>query len=68
MHNYEHKKLIKAITNLDEVPVDSHAFSEWIHAKAHLEFLHDNARADELIIYASGEYTFGVECGTSIKK
>ena len=58
MHNYEHKKLIEAITKLDKVPVDSHAFSEWIHAEAHLEFLHDNARADELIIYASGEYTF----------
>ena len=58
MHNYEHKQLIQAITKLDEVPADSHAFSEWIHAEAHLAFLRENARADDLVIYASGEYTF----------
>ena len=58
MHNYEHKKLIEAITRLDEVPEDSKPFSEWIEAKAHLDFLRRNARADELVIYASGEYTF----------
>lgn len=58
MHNYEHKKLIEAITKIDELPADSHAFSEWIHAEAHLAFLRENAGADELVIYASGEYTF----------
>jgi hypothetical protein len=58
LHNYEHKQLIQAITKLDEVPADSHAFSEWIHAEAHLAFLRENARADDLVIYASGEYTF----------
>lgn len=58
MHNYEHKKLIDAITKLDEMPLDSHAFSNWIQAEAHLAFLQGNALADELIIFASGEYTF----------
>ena len=58
MDNYEHKRLIQAITKLDEVPADSRAFSEWIHAEAHLAFLRENARADDLVIYASGEYTF----------
>lgn len=58
MHNYEHKKLIEAITKLDEVPADSKPFSEWIEAKAHLDFLLGNARTNELVIYASGEYTF----------
>lgn len=58
MHNYDHKKLIEAITRLDEVPEDYKRFSEWIEAEAHLEFLRRNARADELVIYASGEYTF----------
>jgi hypothetical protein len=61
LHNYEHKKLIEAITRLDEVPADSEPFSEWIEAEAHLDFLRKNARADELVIYASGEYTF-LEC------
>ena len=58
MHNYEHKRLIEAITELDKVPADSKLFSEWIKAGAHLDFLRMNARADELVIYASGEYTF----------
>ena len=58
MHNYEHKKLIEAITMLDEVPADSTLFSEWIEAEAHLDFLRRNALSDELVIYASGEYTF----------
>jgi hypothetical protein len=58
LHNYEHKKLIESITKLDEVPADPHAFSDWIHAEAHLAFLRENARANELVIYASGEYTF----------
>ena len=58
MHNYEHKKLIEAITRLDEVPADSRPFSEWIEAEAHLDLLRNNARADEPVIYASGEYTF----------
>jgi hypothetical protein len=58
LHDYEHKKLIQAITKLDEVPADSKPFSEWIEAEAHLYFLRRNAHADELVIYASGEYTF----------
>lgn len=58
MHNYEHKKLIEAITRLDEVPEDAKLFAEWIEAEAHLDFLRQNARADEVVIYASGEYTF----------
>ncbi|MGH2397971.1 MAG: hypothetical protein ACRDFW_13560, partial [bacterium] len=58
MHNYEHKKLIEVITRLDEVPADSKPFTDWIEAEAHLDFLRGNARANELVIYASGEYTF----------
>lgn len=58
MHNYAHKKLIEAIAKLDEVPADPQAFSEWIKAEEHLAFLRQNARAEELTIYASGEYTF----------
>jgi len=58
LHNYAHKKLIAAIVKLDEVPEDPSVFSEWIKAEAHLLFLRQNAQADELVIYASGEYTF----------
>lgn len=58
MQNYEHKKLIAALTKLDQVPAEPQQFSDWIEAGAHLDFLRTNACADELAIYASGEYTF----------
>jgi hypothetical protein len=53
VQNYEHKKLIATLTKLDEVPADSEQFSDWIEARAHLDFLRGNALADELAIYAS---------------
>lgn len=56
--NYEHKKLIETINKLDEVPTDSKVFSDWIGAEAHLNFLRKNAHSDEMVIYASGEFTF----------
>ena len=58
MLNYEHKKLIEVITRLDEVPADCKAFSDWIVAEAHLDFLRQNALANEMVVYASGEFTF----------
>lgn len=58
MHNFEHKKQIEIIRRLDEEPADGESFSGWIKAEAHLDFLRRNARTDELVIYASGEYTF----------
>ncbi len=58
MHNYGHKKLIEEVTKLDEVPADTQAFSEWIQAEGHVDFLRRNARADDLVVYASGAYTF----------
>ena len=58
MHNYEHKKLIESITKLDQVPADSKSYSEWMEAGAHLNFLRANAGTNELVVYASGEYTF----------
>ena len=58
MHNYEHKKLIEAITSLGEAPADPTWFSKWLDAEAHLSFLHTNACADELVIYAAADSTF----------
>lgn len=58
MPSYEHKKLVEQIKRLDEVPEDQDAFATWIKAGAHLEFLRQNARSNELVIYGSGEYSF----------
>jgi len=58
LHNYNHKKLIEIITQLDALPTEQEKYAEWIKADAHLSFLRDNADADELVVYANGEYTF----------
>ena len=40
------------------MPPDIDTYADWIKAGAHLDLLRRNALADELIIYASGDYTF----------
>jgi hypothetical protein len=56
--SYEHKKIIEEIRNLDELPPAPDDFATWIQAGAHIEFLRRNALSDELVIYASGDYSF----------
>lgn len=58
MPNFEHKRLLDDIAKLDNPPSEPDEFSVWIEAGGHLQFLRDNADADELAIYTSGEYTF----------
>jgi hypothetical protein len=58
MTTYAHKKIVEAIAALDQVPEDPTAFDKWIRAKRHLDYLQANAKSDELIIYASGPYSF----------
>jgi len=58
MNNFEHRKLIESISKIDTPPDDPAQFAEWIKAGAHLGFLRENATADEVAIYASGDYTF----------
>ena len=58
MPSYQHKKIIEQIKSLDEPPSDQNDFSNWIQAEAHLEFLRQNARSDELVIYGSSGYSF----------
>lgn len=55
---HHHKDLIKRITTVDERPEDPCAYAQWIKADAHLRLLRDNANHSELIIYATGQYTF----------
>jgi hypothetical protein len=58
LQSFEHKKLIASLAKLDEVPADPKQFAVWIEAEAHLNFLRENAFADDLVIYTSGEYSF----------
>ena len=56
--NHQHNELIKRITKVDQRPEDQCAYAQWIKAGAHLRLLRDNANDSELIIYATGQYTF----------
>jgi hypothetical protein len=58
MTTYAHKKITETIATLDQVPDDPAAFDEWMRAGRHLDYLQANAKSDELIIYASGPYSF----------
>jgi hypothetical protein len=56
--SFAHKKLIERIARLDEPSCDTAVYAEWIKAGGHLSLLRENANEDELIVYASGDYTF----------
>lgn len=58
MHNFQHKKIIEAINRLDALPSDPQIYAEWIMGGGHLAFLRENAQADDVTIYAGGDYTF----------
>jgi hypothetical protein len=58
MPSYEHKKIIDDIKSLDELPSSRDDFATWIQAGAHLEFLRQNACANELVIYGGSDYVF----------
>ena len=59
MPSYEHKKLIEHISQLDKVPENAAEYAAWIEAGKHLTLLRDNAKQNELIIYAANRcYVF----------
>ena len=58
MPSRAHNKLIERIENLDKVPDDVTEYATWIKADAHLKFLRENAREDELVIYGVDSCTF----------
>ncbi|MCY3728732.1 MAG: hypothetical protein OXF97_07035 [Nitrospira sp.] len=58
MQNYEHKRLIDRISQIDKVPEGVAEYAAWIEAGGHLALLRDNAEQNELIIYAVSKYSF----------
>ncbi len=58
MPSFAHKKIIEKIQKIDELPSDDAQYREWVGAGQHMEFLKQNAKADEIVIYGSGHYTF----------
>ena len=58
MPSYDHNKLIGRIAQLDTLPKDAAKYADWIKADKHIRFLQKNTNDDELVIVASGDYTF----------
>jgi len=58
MPTYAHKQIIASIDSLDQVPQTSAAYSTWIRAQAHLDYVQSNSRNNELVIFGLGPYSF----------
>ena len=58
MSKYKHKKIIEKLLSLDELPTEADILRSWIKADDHIQFLYENARNQEIVIYASPEYSF----------
>lgn len=56
MPSYEHKQLVEHVKRLNELPENDVEYANWIKAEGHLALLRDNAKQEELIIYASSAY------------
>lgn len=58
MPTYEHKQILSDIARLDAIPSGDEEFERWMRAGAHLEFVAQNGKSDEIVVYASGEFSF----------
>ena len=58
MHKFEHKQIIQKILEIDKIPDDAEEYAQWIQAGKHIDLLIENEADEELIIYASGPYTY----------
>ena len=58
MPSFNHKKLVEFVLQIDQPPQAESDFLKWIEAGEHLHLLNANALSDEIILYASGPFTF----------
>lgn len=58
MPSYAHTRLNERIAPLDIPPENSSDYAAWIKAVGHLGLLRDNAKEDELVVYAAGRCMF----------
>ena len=52
MPSYQHTQIIGILNRLDMLPSEKRDRAEWLRAKAHVEFLIDDAMSDEVILCA----------------
>jgi len=58
MHKFEHKTFIQKILNIDEMPESDEDYAEWIKAGEHINLLLENESDEEIIVYASGPFSY----------
>lgn len=58
MPSHKHARLRERITSLDIQPENSSDYATWVKAVGHLGLLRDNAKEDELVVFAIGKHTF----------
>ena len=58
MPSYEHQQIVRTLEELSEQPQADNGYADWIRAKPHLQLLSQNAREDEIILFASAPPTF----------
>lgn len=57
MPSHEHTRLRERITSLDIQPENSSDYATWVKAVGHLGLLRDNAKEDELVVFAIDKHT-----------
>ncbi|WP_374345703.1 hypothetical protein [Phenylobacterium sp.] len=58
MVKYAHRKIGEDILDIDAIPPNGHDFAQWTLAGRHLDLLMRNGESEELIVYASGPYSY----------
>jgi hypothetical protein len=58
MTSFAHTKILKEIAQLDAIPADNAAYKEWTKAEQHLAFINSNGGSDEVVLFASGPFTY----------
>ncbi len=58
MPSFEHKKIAEKLVNLDKLPSEKKTMAEWVQAEAHLGFLENNTKSQEIVVYGAAEYSF----------
>ena len=58
MPTFDHKKILEHLNGLDKLPSNQEELVIWVKADAHIKFLKNNTFSQEIVIYASPEYSF----------
>ena len=58
MPSFNHKQLLKQLNDLDTLPKSDEEVAKWVTAESHLNFLIENSKSQEIVVFASPEYSF----------